>query len=165
MRLGDNRGTARFRTELKSWLDEHMPPGARAIDPSISSGHLPDWAREWQRTLFDAGWLMPRWPAGLGGRSAGPVEHMIYLEEMSRLGLTVPVILGGAALTRTYAEETLRAGRNPLPAFRESLSASAPSYPTEGVGLVPLATSRSLCRRARQGFEGAGAHVRRNGNR
>ena len=27
---------------------------------------------------------MPRWPAGLGGRSAGPVEHMIYLEEMSR---------------------------------------------------------------------------------
>ena len=84
MRLGDNRGTARFREELESWLDEHPPPGARAIDPSLSSGHLPDWAREWQRILFDAGWLMPRWPAGLGGRSAGPVEHMIYLEEMSR---------------------------------------------------------------------------------
>jgi alkylation response protein AidB-like acyl-CoA dehydrogenase len=84
MRLGDNRRTARFRAELESWLDEHPPPGARAIDPSLSSGHLPDWAREWQRTLFDAGWLMPRWPAGLGGHGAGPVEHLTYLEEMSR---------------------------------------------------------------------------------
>ena len=75
MRLGDNRGTARFREELESWLDEHPPPGARAIDPSLSTGHLPDWAREWQRTLFDAGWLMPRWPAGLGGRSRAGGAH------------------------------------------------------------------------------------------
>jgi alkylation response protein AidB-like acyl-CoA dehydrogenase len=84
MRLGDSRGTGRFRAELEAWLDEHPPPGTRAADPPLSSGHLPDWARDWQRTLFDAGWLMPRWPAGLGGRSAGPVEHMAYLEEMSR---------------------------------------------------------------------------------
>ena len=28
------------------------------------------WAREWQRTLFDAGWLVPGWPPELGGRNA-----------------------------------------------------------------------------------------------
>ena len=83
MRLGDNRGTARFREELESWLDEHPPPGARAIDPSSRAGTCPTGPGSGS-TLFDAGWLMPRWPAGLGGRSAGPVEHMIYLEEMSR---------------------------------------------------------------------------------
>lgn len=83
MRLADGRGTARFRAELEAWLDEHPAPRG-AADPPLSSGHLPDWARDWQRTLFEGGWLMPRWPAGLGGRSAGPVEHLAYLEEMSR---------------------------------------------------------------------------------
>jgi alkylation response protein AidB-like acyl-CoA dehydrogenase len=104
MRLGDNRGTARFREELESWLDEHPPPGARAIDPSLSSGHLPDWAREWQRTLFDNGWLVPGWPPELGGRNASATEQMIYFEEMKRreiprsynpqgLGIIAPSIL------------------------------------------------------------------------
>src|SRR5918996_567181 len=83
MRLADGRGTAKFRAELEAWLDEHPAPRG-AADPPLSSGHLPDWARDWQRTLFEGGWLMPRWPPGLGGRSAGPVEHLTYLEGMSR---------------------------------------------------------------------------------
>ena len=39
---------------------------------------------EWQRTLFDAGWLVPGWPPELGGRNANPMQQMIYFEEMSR---------------------------------------------------------------------------------
>jgi alkylation response protein AidB-like acyl-CoA dehydrogenase len=84
MRLSDGRRLARFRAELEAWLDEHPPPITRALDPPLSSSHLPDWARDWQRELFDAGWLVPRWPAGLGGRGASAVEHLAYLEELSR---------------------------------------------------------------------------------
>lgn len=84
MRLSDSRSEARFRADLGAWLDENQPAGERASDPPRSSGHIPEWAAEWQRSLFEAGWLMPRWPAELGGREATAIEQMIYLEEMSQ---------------------------------------------------------------------------------
>jgi alkylation response protein AidB-like acyl-CoA dehydrogenase len=84
VRLSDSRAEARFRAALTAWLDEHPPSADRAADRPRSPGHIPDWARDWQRTLFDAGWLVPRWPPELGGRDATAVEQMIYLEELSR---------------------------------------------------------------------------------
>src|SRR5947207_7720487 len=53
-------------------------------EPKQSSADLPDWAREWQRTLFEHGWLVPGWPPELGGRDATAAEQMIYFEELSR---------------------------------------------------------------------------------
>lgn len=84
MRLSDSRAEARFRADLDEWLAENEPAADRLSDPPRSSGHIPGWARDWQRSLFDAGWLVPRWPAELGGREATPVQQMIYLEELSR---------------------------------------------------------------------------------
>jgi alkylation response protein AidB-like acyl-CoA dehydrogenase len=37
--------------------------------------------------MFDAGWLVPGWPPERGGRNAGPVEQLVYLEEMWRAGV------------------------------------------------------------------------------
>lgn len=84
VRLSDSRAEARFRTELTTWLDENRPAADRAADLPRSPGHIPGWAQDWQATLFDAGWLVPRWPAELGGRDATAVEQMIYLEELSQ---------------------------------------------------------------------------------
>ena len=91
MRLSDSRSEARFRAELSAWLDENQPAADRASDPPRSSGHIPGWASEWQSVLFDAGWLVPRWPPELGGRDASAIEQMIYLEELAdrRLPRTV----------------------------------------------------------------------------
>ena len=84
MRLSDSRAEARFRDDLTAWLDENQPASDRASDPPRSPGHIPGWARDWQGILFDAGWLVPRWPPELGGRDASAVEQMIYLEELAR---------------------------------------------------------------------------------
>jgi alkylation response protein AidB-like acyl-CoA dehydrogenase len=84
VRLSDSRSEARFRADLLAWLEENQPAGERASDPPRSSGHIPEWAAEWQRSLFEAGWLVPRWPPELGGREATAIEQMIYLEEMSQ---------------------------------------------------------------------------------
>ena len=73
-----------FRAELDAWLDEHQPSDERLRRPKLSSAHMPQWAREWQRALFDAGYLVPGWPPELGGRNATPTQQMIYFEEMSR---------------------------------------------------------------------------------
>jgi len=72
-----------FRAELDAWLDEHQPSEERLHQPKQSSADMPPWARAWQRSLFDAGWLVPGWPPELGGRNATPTQQMIYFEEMA----------------------------------------------------------------------------------
>ncbi|MEX2254108.1 MAG: acyl-CoA dehydrogenase family protein [Acidimicrobiia bacterium] len=84
MRLSYGDAEERFRADLVGWLEEHAPPREILAQPKLSSAHLPDWARAWQRELFDAGWLVPGWPPELGGRNASPSEQMIYFEEMKR---------------------------------------------------------------------------------
>jgi alkylation response protein AidB-like acyl-CoA dehydrogenase len=72
-----------FRAELVTWLEANAPPRDLLRKPKRSSADLADWARAWQRKLFDAGWLVPGWSPELGGRNASPSEQMIYFEEMN----------------------------------------------------------------------------------
>ncbi len=84
MRLGYGAKEEEFRADLVQWLEANAPSSEVLTQPKLSSAHLSDWSRKWQRTLFDAGWLVPGWPSELGGRNATPVEQMIYFEELSR---------------------------------------------------------------------------------
>jgi alkylation response protein AidB-like acyl-CoA dehydrogenase len=77
-----------FRQEFLAWLAENRPSEEEmAKEPSVSSAHIPDWARRWIRREFDAGWLVPGWPPERGGRNAGPVETLVYQEELTRAGI------------------------------------------------------------------------------
>jgi alkylation response protein AidB-like acyl-CoA dehydrogenase len=74
-----------FRAELRTFLDEHSPPEARR-KREFTDGDgaiIPDWARQWQATLFDHGWMVPAYPPELGGRNATTVQTLIYLEELA----------------------------------------------------------------------------------
>ena len=84
VRLRYGEAEEQFRSDLITWLDEHAPAPDLMRQRKRSSADLPDWAREWQRTLFENGWLVPGWPPELGGRDATAAEQMIYFEELSR---------------------------------------------------------------------------------
>jgi alkylation response protein AidB-like acyl-CoA dehydrogenase len=84
MRLHYDDETEQFRADLVAWLDVHAPTTADLAQRPRSTGHLPEWARRWQRAQFDAGWLVPGWPPELGGRNATPVQQMVYFEELAR---------------------------------------------------------------------------------
>ena len=84
MRLRYAEAEEQFRRDLIAWLDEHAPAPDVMNQRKQSSADLPDWARQWQRTLFEHGWLVPGWPPELGGRNASPAEQMIYFEELSK---------------------------------------------------------------------------------
>lgn len=89
MRLAWSEQDEAFRAELRAFLDEHCPPEARRRR-EFSDGDgavIPGWAREWQATLFDHGWMIPAYPPELGGRNATPVQTLIYLEELSAQGV------------------------------------------------------------------------------
>jgi alkylation response protein AidB-like acyl-CoA dehydrogenase len=84
VRLRYGEAEEQFRRDLIAWLDEHAPAPEVMNRRKQSSADLPEWARQWQRTLFEHGWLVPGWPPELGGRNAGPAEQMIYFEELSK---------------------------------------------------------------------------------
>ncbi len=88
MRLRYDTEDEEFRAELIAWLEGHQPSDERFDEPKLSSAHMPQWARDWQRALFDSGWLVPGWPPELGGRNASPTQQMIYFEEMSSREIT-----------------------------------------------------------------------------
>jgi alkylation response protein AidB-like acyl-CoA dehydrogenase len=71
--------------------------------------------------MFDAGWLVPGWPPERGGRNAGPIETLVFIEELAKarvprttnvqgLGIVVPSIFdyGSDDQIRDYAMPILR---------------------------------------------------------
>lgn len=87
MQLHYDEETEAFRAELREWMEEHLPSVEERHERVVSSAHIPEWARRWQRALFDAGWLVPGWPPEYGGRNATPVQQMVYFEELARIGV------------------------------------------------------------------------------
>jgi len=84
MRLTTDPEVEEFRAEFCAFLDAHLPTAAQAVPRPRSSADVPDWARKWQRTLFDAGWLLPGNPPEYGGRNATLQQQLAHLEELSR---------------------------------------------------------------------------------
>jgi alkylation response protein AidB-like acyl-CoA dehydrogenase len=73
-----------FRAEFVAFLDEHLPAEAAALERSRSSSHIPDWARHWQRLMFDNGWLLPGYPPEFGGRNATLLQQYVHQQELAR---------------------------------------------------------------------------------
>src|SRR5207245_2660460 len=70
-----------FRAELDVFLDTHAPKEGVGLDFGASEeAGIPQWARDWQATLFDNGWMVPGYPPELGGRNATPVQTLIFQE-------------------------------------------------------------------------------------
>lgn len=69
-----------FRDELRAWLRANRPSWADGGD-----GAQGDWLerhREWQRKLYQAGYLGLNWPKEYGGRGATLMEQVIFGQEM-----------------------------------------------------------------------------------
>jgi alkylation response protein AidB-like acyl-CoA dehydrogenase len=84
MRLAPDDALTAFRREFEAWMDKHQPrPEYREDEVRQSSAHLPQWARDFQLAMFEAGYLVPGWPPELGGRNATPQEQMAYFEVLT----------------------------------------------------------------------------------
>ena len=149
MRLRFDEATEAFRREFAAWLDENTPDEAEATAARAgSSADIPPWARRWQRTMFDAGWLVPGNPPEFGGRNATLLEQFVHLEELGRrriyasfnpqgLGIVAPSILsfGTDEQKRRWAVPLLRA---------EITAALGMSEPDAGSDLAGLRTRAVL---------------------
>lgn len=80
----DDPAAAAFRSELREWLDETIPQEWRLSRPALDASRVQEIQREWDTTLFQAGYSGVAWPVEYGGRGFGPIEELIYYEESSR---------------------------------------------------------------------------------
>ena len=93
MDLAFTKAELAFREEVRSWLDSNLPADWRHRGiGGYREDAEGDLQRQWQRRLYEGGWLKLAWPVEAGGRGATPVMQAIFEEEMARAG--APIILG-----------------------------------------------------------------------
>src|SRR5215213_8100132 len=84
MQLTFDSDVEEFRAEFVAFLDEHLPSETETLERPRSVSHMPQWARDWQRLLYDNGWLLPAQPPEFGGRNATVLQQYVHLEELCK---------------------------------------------------------------------------------
>ncbi|HEV2474969.1 MAG TPA: acyl-CoA dehydrogenase family protein, partial [Candidatus Dormibacteraeota bacterium] len=96
--LGFTTAEEAFRTEVRSWLASNLPSDWRQDGKGgYRDEEDTELQLQWQRKLYEGGWLKLGWPEAAGGRGATPVMQAIYQEEMAKAG--APGILGRLGVT------------------------------------------------------------------
>src|SRR5438128_5251915 len=73
-----------FRQTVRAWLKENIPHEWKHLGSSeIPRLEAYELLREWQRKLYDAGFIGLTWPKEYGGRGLTFMEEMILHEEMA----------------------------------------------------------------------------------
>jgi alkylation response protein AidB-like acyl-CoA dehydrogenase len=73
-----------FRTEIRAWLEQHLPPGW--FDPGfeMSDEERKRFNVEWPQRLFEGGWICATWPAEYGGKGLSTMQGVVLAEEFAR---------------------------------------------------------------------------------
>jgi alkylation response protein AidB-like acyl-CoA dehydrogenase len=149
MDLSDTREEAAFRLKARKWLEDNLPQGvadrgfALAIDePTVRV------LTEWQRRLWEAGYLGLSWPKEYGGQGASMIEGAIFNEEMARVRAPAPLnelglSMGGPTILEHGTEEQKR---RYLPKILscEEIWCQGFSEPVSGSDLAGLGTRATL---------------------
>src|SRR5215813_11792530 len=95
MDLSDSPEDVAFRKQVRGWLKKNVPAWRK--DRAGDSLEYDDpkritRAKEWQRKLFDAGYVAMGWPKEYGGHGADVMAQTIVNEELVRAG--APTLIG-----------------------------------------------------------------------
>jgi acyl-CoA dehydrogenase len=87
MDFRDSPSEAAFRAEATAFLAEYAPERFRSY--TTEGADMEEVFREhvaWQKTLAAHGWGALTWPREYGGRGLGPIEQIIWNEELTKRG-------------------------------------------------------------------------------
>jgi alkylation response protein AidB-like acyl-CoA dehydrogenase len=86
MDLNDTPEQAEYRAHVRAWLEHHAGEAPKItrddITPEVIAAR-----RSWQRKLAEGGFVGITWPREYGGQGLGPVEQVIFNQELSRAKL------------------------------------------------------------------------------
>ncbi|HVV36587.1 MAG TPA: acyl-CoA dehydrogenase family protein [Acidimicrobiales bacterium] len=104
MDFEDSPTEAAFRAEVRAWFDAHAElkdTASQSLSVLQGFDDTPEGialGKKWQRELFDAGWGALTWPKEYGGRGAGPLESIVYNEELARYDVPVQLFTIGLGM-------------------------------------------------------------------
>jgi len=145
MDFRDSPSEAAFRAEATAFLDEHAPRAFRSY--TTEGADMEEVFREhvaWQKTLAAHGWGALTWPKAYGGRGLGPIEQIVWNEELTKRGaahsmLAVGIGMAGPTLIAHGTEPQKQRYLAPL-LHADEVWCQLFSEPGAGSDLASLAT-------------------------
>src|SRR4051794_8282986 len=82
MDLNDTPEQAEYRVHVRAWLEQHASEAPKITRDDIAPEVIAA-RRAWQRKLAEGGFVGITWPMEYGGQSLGPLEQVIFNQELS----------------------------------------------------------------------------------
>jgi len=73
-----------FRTEIREWLDKHLPDGWGSPGFSMTADERRAFNDDWVQQLRDGGWICASWPTEYGGKGLTLLQQVVLNEEFAR---------------------------------------------------------------------------------
>src|SRR5579863_4583009 len=84
-----------FRAKVQAFLRDNLPPGWGKAGFRPDGMSMTEFMRDWQRRLYEGGFLGMAWPKEFGGQGASQIEMAIFNEEVARVRAPAPLnVLG-----------------------------------------------------------------------
>jgi len=109
MDFEDSPDEAKFRAEVRSWLDANAKKRVRreisADDMENGAANEMAASKAWQKTKAQAGYARITWPKGMGGIGGTPMQSIIFSQEEAKydvagggpfgigLGMCIPTLM------------------------------------------------------------------------
>ena len=142
MDFNDTSAEAEFRAEVQTWLAANVP---QSDSPAENESELIRKAKDWQANKADAGWACLHWPKEYGGRSATPIESVIWGQEESKYDVPTGIFSIGQGMCgptmAAYATEEQKTRYLPPMARGDEIWCQLFSEPAAGSDLAGLRTS------------------------
>ncbi|MFF0110114.1 acyl-CoA dehydrogenase family protein [Streptomyces hirsutus] len=128
-----------YRRQVRAWL-------AQATVPEVPLDLEGRFAvlREWQRTLYEAGFVGISWTRAAGGQGLSPLHQLVFSEELARAGAPQPIGLIGVDVVgksiETYGLDWQRQQLLPRLLSGEDIWCQGFSEPESGSDLASLRT-------------------------
>ena len=139
MRLEYTERQAKFRAEIREWLEANVPSHALK---SFDTKEGFEEHRQWERKLNSGRWSAVTWPTELGGRGCDLIEWLIFEEEYWRAGAPLRVNQNGifllAQTLMEYGTEEQKKRFLPRMAAGDDLWAQGWSEPGAGSDMAAI---------------------------
>ncbi|MBM3510501.1 MAG: acyl-CoA dehydrogenase [Alphaproteobacteria bacterium] len=139
----DSDDEARFRAEVRAWVEANAPAALRGS----SRRPNPSETRAWHRALYERGWSAPHWPREYGGMGATIYQQVILAEEIARVGAPALHPLGPhflAPALMAYGTDAQKQRHLPPILTGDVVWAQGYSEPNAGSDLASLRTRADL---------------------
>jgi alkylation response protein AidB-like acyl-CoA dehydrogenase len=73
-----------FRSEIRGWLEEHLPQGWFEPDFEMTPEERRAFNEDWPHRLYEGGWICASWPEEYGGKGLSILENVVLAEEFAR---------------------------------------------------------------------------------